>query len=79
MKFKCPCCNYKTLGGKPPGTYDICPVCWWEDDPVQFDDPNYEGGANKVSLNQAKKNFVEFGASEKQFLVRARKPKKEEQ
>jgi len=39
---------------KPPGTYEICPVCGWEDDPVQFRDPDRAGGANEMSLNEAR-------------------------
>jgi hypothetical protein len=42
------------------GTYNICNVCFWEDDGVQFHDIDYEGGANKVSLNQARQNFREL-------------------
>src|SRR5260221_11498508 len=38
-KFFCLCCGYKTLREKPPGTFDICKICDWEDD---FSD----GGAN---------------------------------
>jgi hypothetical protein len=34
----------------PPGTYEICEVCDWEDDPVQLRFPNMRGGANKISL-----------------------------
>lgn len=29
-KFKCLCCGYRTLDTR--GGYDICPVCFWEDD-----------------------------------------------
>lgn len=29
-KYKCPCCGYQTLDTH--GEYDICPVCFWEDD-----------------------------------------------
>ncbi|WP_437921614.1 CPCC family cysteine-rich protein [Sphingobacterium sp. LRF_L2] len=61
-KFACPCCGHKTFTEKPNGTYGICPVCFWEDDPVQLDDPSYEGGANLTSLKQAQKNFLKFGA-----------------
>ena len=73
-KYKCPCCGYFTLSEKPPGTYEICPVCLWEDDPVQFKDSDYEGGANHVSLNQCKANFSQFGASRKDRLPHVRKP-----
>ncbi|MGD9108076.1 MAG: CPCC family cysteine-rich protein [Gammaproteobacteria bacterium] len=76
--YECPCCGYLTLSEKPPGTFEICPVCFWEDDNVQFDDPGYAGGANKVSLSQAKKNFARFGASDERFLSRVRKPLPEE-
>ncbi len=64
-KFTCPCCGHKTLNEKPPGTHDICSICNWEDDKVQYDDPDYEGGANKVSLNQAKENFKKSDSSDK--------------
>jgi Cysteine-rich CPCC len=67
-----------TLDREPGGTYDICPVCFWEDDAVQFDDHDYEGGANIVSLHEARKNFLEFGASEKQFLKDVRAPRPDE-
>lgn len=40
-------------------SYDICPICGWEDDPVQGDDPNEENCANRMSLNQARKAYVE--------------------
>lgn len=36
MKFTCPCCGYKTMKGKPPGTYEICEICFWEDDGFNF-------------------------------------------
>jgi hypothetical protein len=52
-----------TLPEPPPGTFFICPVCFWEDDAVQFDDPGCAGGANHVSLDQARANFRSFGAS----------------
>jgi hypothetical protein len=72
--YECPCCGYLTLDEEPPGTYEICPVCFWEDDPVQFDDPEYVGGANKVSLKQARFNYRLFGAVDKQALKYVRKP-----
>ena len=65
ISYSCPCCGYKTLVEEPPGTYDICKICLWEDDPVQFDDPDYVGGANSVSLRQAQRNFLEFGVSKR--------------
>ena len=57
-KYKCPCCGNFTLYEKPPGTYEICEVCNWEDDELQFRNPNYAGGANKLSLEDARKEYL---------------------
>ena len=75
MKHTCPCCGYTTLDEKPPGTFAICEICSWEDDLVQFKDPDYEQGANRVSLRQAQANFSLFGATEIRFKNRVRKPR----
>lgn len=72
--YPCPCCGYLTFSEKGGGTYEICPICFWEADGVQLDDPNYEGGANSVSLRQAQRNFSEFGAVERRFVRDVRKP-----
>ena len=32
--------------------YDICPFYGWEDDGVQLRDPDFDGGANQLSLRQ---------------------------
>ena len=72
MNFPCPCCGYLTFDEKPSGTFEICPVCFWEDDNVQNEDPNYDGGANGINLNQAKENFAKFGAVHKKFIREVR-------
>lgn len=68
IKYTCPCCGYKTLEEKPTGTFQICEICFWEDDSVQFSDPDYEGGANEVSLRLAQANFLKFGACDEGSL-----------
>jgi len=73
-QYPCPCCGYLTFDELPPGTFFICHVCGWEDDEVQFDDPNFRGGANEVSLNEARTNYAEFGAADKKYLKDARTP-----
>ncbi|MFF1900798.1 CPCC family cysteine-rich protein [Streptomyces sp. NPDC058206] len=35
LTFPCVCCGHLTLG-EPPGSYEICSVCFWEDDRVQL-------------------------------------------
>jgi anaerobic ribonucleoside-triphosphate reductase len=59
----CPCC--KTYEFSEEGSYEICPVCNWEDDPIQAEDPNYAGGANTMSLNEARKAYQEGREVEK--------------
>lgn len=48
----CPCCGSGVID--KPGAYEICDVCGWEDDPVQSSNPNFAGGANKLSLLDAR-------------------------
>jgi hypothetical protein len=48
----CPVCGFIVFSG-PPGSYDICPVCGWEDDPVQLVHPLLQGGANRKSLAES--------------------------
>ena len=75
MRYKCSCCGYYTLREESD---DICQVCAWQEDIVQRKDPDYVGGPNEASLNQAKENYILFGASSKRFIDRVRKPRPEE-
>ncbi len=56
----CPCCGQRTLSER--GAYEICRRCAWEDDPTQSDDPDYRGGANEMSLNEARAAWKKKGA-----------------
>lgn len=71
-RYGCPCCGHLTLSQAPSGTYDICPVCFWEDDGVQYRDPGYAGGANDVSLDEARRSFREHGVSAACFKANVR-------
>ncbi|GAB4199638.1 MAG: hypothetical protein Fur006_50470 [Coleofasciculaceae cyanobacterium] len=66
--YACPCCGYMTLNQEPPGTYLICPICFWEDDGEQ------DCSSNQVSLRQAQRNFIEFGACDREWLKDVRRP-----
>lgn len=77
-RYPCPCCDYLTLMEPPTGTFAICPVCGWEDDDLQFVDPERAGGANRVSLRKARENFRVLGASELRRGDRVRPPRPEE-
>ncbi|WP_433389579.1 CPCC family cysteine-rich protein [Micromonospora sp. KLBMP9576] len=61
LTLPCPCCGYRTMQGMP-GSCDICPVCWWEDDILQLRWPQLASGANKVSLIEGQRNFEHTGA-----------------
>ena len=77
-RYPCPCCGFLTLEEEPPGTFEICPVCFWEDDQVQFRDPDFAGGANSVSLNEARATFLAIGASDSRFADKVRTPTEDE-
>lgn len=62
----CPCCNYETLVER--GQYDICPVCFWEDD--GNNDPNGYSGPNHMTLSEGRSNYEKYGAcSEKEVKL----------
>ncbi|MES0884731.1 CPCC family cysteine-rich protein [Roseibium sp. SCP14] len=74
----CKCCGCYTLGPIDSFIFELCDVCYWESDPVQAADPDFEGGANRVSLKTARQNYKSFGASELQFVKSVRKPTADE-
>ena len=57
QKHLCPVCGMYEFSHM--GSYEVCEVCGWEDDWVQLDDPDYTGGANRLSLNQFRKAWKE--------------------
>lgn len=59
MKIKCRCCDRETVEEE----YDICPVCGWEKDNVQERFIGLRGGANKLSLAEARELYRETGKS----------------
>lgn len=73
-KYQCPCCDYYTFLESVDNHFDICPVCYWEDDGVQLHDPTYEGGANQVSLLLARDNYKKYGAIKPDFKNYVRTP-----
>ncbi|MBU2714133.1 CPCC family cysteine-rich protein [Zooshikella harenae] len=74
-KYSCPCCGYKVFDNPSPGNdYAICPICFWEDDPIGFDVPEEECGCNGISLIEAQTNFEEFGACRKDMVKNVRQP-----
>lgn len=73
-KIACPCCGCLTLEVR--GRYDICPVCFWEDDGSNSD--NELSAPNHCTLGEARANYREFGACDREMLPNVRKPKSSE-
>lgn len=38
--------------------YEICPVCGWEDNAMQNEDPDCSAGPNKMSLKEYKQAYL---------------------
>lgn len=66
----CPCCGHRTPF--QPRTYELCPVCWWEDDPDQADHPWSRGGANGISLVEAQRAYQAVGAVAPELVSKVR-------
>ena len=60
----CVCCGFVTLEAR--GDYDICPVCFWENDHVV--DPHTPSGPNHMTPAEGRANFARFGACEQRFV-----------
>ena len=73
--YTCPCCGYETFS-EPPGSYEICDICFWEDDIVQLEFPDLAGGANDCSLIEGQHNFEQFGVCKVRHKSLARAPAK---
>lgn len=56
-RYQCPCCNYYTLDER--ASYDICPICNWEDDGTT--EPDKVSGPNHTTLARARENFIDHG------------------
>jgi hypothetical protein len=78
VRYACPCCRCLTLDER--GGYDICPVCFWEDDGQDDEDADQvRGGPNgALSLARARRNYASFGACEKKMRPHVRPPTAEE-
>lgn len=78
VSYRCPCCGCLTLDER--GGFEICAVCFWEDDGQDDSDADtIRGGPNgSLGLTQARQNFREFGACDRKSLEHVRKPTEDE-
>ncbi|GCE24172.1 CPCC family cysteine-rich protein [Dictyobacter kobayashii] len=77
-KYRCPCCGFRTLNER--GEYEICVVCYWQDDGQRDVDANINRSLspNHMSLALARENYHKFGAIHKNALASVRPPLPEE-
>lgn len=78
LPLRCPCCGCKTLSER--GGFEICEVCYWEDDGQDDHDADVvRGGPNgALSLSEARANYLLCGACEDKFVGDVRPPRSEE-
>ena len=73
-RVTCPCCGFLTL--RERGFYELCPVCFWEDDGQDNADADVVrmGPNGTISLSDARRNYAEFRASQRPFVSKVRPP-----
>src|SRR4051812_856506 len=76
-KVACPCCGYATLDARDG--FEICSVCYWEDDGQDNGDADVDrGGPNTTSLTTARRNYLTYGASDERSVPSVRPPRTDE-
>jgi len=76
-KFTCFVCGYRTLDERCQ--WDICPVCFWEDDVLVQGDEDCSSPANHMMLSEAQANYMRIGACSSEFLENVRPPRDDEE
>ena len=72
-RHPCPCCGRRSLD-EGPGSYAVCPICFWEDDYDQLLWPTLAGGANETALITAQLNYATVGACHPELVTFVRRP-----
>ena len=75
---RCLCCGYKTLS--TPGAFELCQVCWWQDDGQDDSDADVVRGTvnGMLSLSEARRNFSLCAAAHPKFVSHVRAPREGE-
>lgn len=64
--IQCYCCGYFTI--KERGNYEICSVCFWEDDGGNKGRTKTYSGVNYMTLEVGRMNFIKIGACASKFI-----------
>ena len=59
-RFQCVCCDYYTVVERH--SFEVCQVCYWEDDGTTMAGLEVESRANHMTLLAARKSFEAIGA-----------------
>ena len=70
-ELPCMCCGCCSVYKR--NYFDICPVCFWEDDRPGLR-PDQSSGANSLTLLEGRENYLKFGACQERFVELVRKP-----
>jgi hypothetical protein len=70
--YACPTCGCLTL--ESLHDWDICPICFWEDDVLIGERADVHSPANGMDLSEAQANFVLYGACKLRFREKVRAP-----
>lgn len=66
-KTQCDCCDYFTIDNG--ADYEICPICFWEQDAFGVSEPEADSGANHgLTLREGRSNFLKHGACAPEFV-----------
>ncbi len=72
-KLACPCCGYRTLSARCD--WDVCPVCFWEDDVLAESGRDPRSPANgDMSLSVGQASFAQYGACTEELASSTRPP-----
>jgi len=66
---QCDCCDYFCI--PDDSEWEVCPVCYWQQDAFGTSAPDEESCANHgLSLREGRQNFLLYGACLPEFVTR---------
>lgn len=75
-KERCPCCDHLTLSER--GGYEICPICFWEDDGTNDVFRESPFSPNHCTLLDGRRQYLVCRSSKERMLEHCRHPTEQE-